>query len=146
MSYYQFNRQEILQIAKERHSKEKAAEYYLEYKEAIKKIQKFNTKTCRKKKKTRLRSTKEKSIKKCFSIKKKCYKKISFLSIKRMSEKTLKFVHIRANKKEFHKSNQPIDLMSVNTEYIVTSDKALNILLVTKKAKLLNCCVLSYLK
>ena len=63
-----------------------------------------------------------------------------------MSEKTLKFVHIRANKKEFHKSNQPIDLMSVNTEYIVTSDKALNILLVTKKAKLLNCCVLSYLK
>ena len=29
MSYYQFNRQEILQKAKEKHSKEKAAEYYL---------------------------------------------------------------------------------------------------------------------
>ena len=28
MSYYHFNRQKILQKAKERHSKEKAAEYY----------------------------------------------------------------------------------------------------------------------
>ena len=40
-----------------------------------------------------------------------------------MSKKTPKFVNITVNKKEFHKSNQPIDLMSVNTEYIVTSDK-----------------------
>ena len=29
MNYYQFNRQEILQKAKEKYSKEKAAEYYL---------------------------------------------------------------------------------------------------------------------
>ena len=36
MSYHQFNRQEILQKAKERYSKEKAAEYYLQNKEAIK--------------------------------------------------------------------------------------------------------------
>ena len=36
MSDYQFNRQEILQKAKERYSKEKAAEYYLQNKEAIK--------------------------------------------------------------------------------------------------------------
>ena len=36
MSYYWFNRQEILQKAKERYSKEKAAEYYLKNKEAIK--------------------------------------------------------------------------------------------------------------
>ena len=36
MSYYQFNRQEILQKAKERYPKEKAAEYYLQNKEAIK--------------------------------------------------------------------------------------------------------------
>ena len=36
MSYYQFNRQEILQKAKEIFSKEKAAEYYLKNKEAIK--------------------------------------------------------------------------------------------------------------
>ena len=36
MSYYQFNRQEILQKSKESYSKEKAAEYYLQNKEAIK--------------------------------------------------------------------------------------------------------------
>ena len=40
-----------------------------------------------------------------------------------MSEKTLQFNNIRLNKKEFHKSKQPIDLMSVNTKHIVTSDK-----------------------
>ena len=59
-----------------------------------------------------------------------------------MSEKTLQFNNIRLNKKEFHKSKQPIDLMSVNTKHIVTSDKSgivamsLNILLITKKMKL----------
>ena len=37
MSYYWFNRQEILQKEKERYSKEKAAEYYLKNKEAVKK-------------------------------------------------------------------------------------------------------------
>ena len=62
MSYYWFNRKEILQKVKERYSKEKAAEYYLQNKEAIKKSQKIDTKTCQKKKKTRLRSTKEKDI------------------------------------------------------------------------------------
>ena len=35
MSYYWFNWQEILQKAKERYSKEKAAEYYAQNKEAI---------------------------------------------------------------------------------------------------------------
>ena len=37
MSYYCFNREEVLPKAKERYSKEKAAEYYLKNKEAIKK-------------------------------------------------------------------------------------------------------------
>ena len=36
MSHYWFNRQEILQKAKERCSKEKAAEYYKQNKEVIK--------------------------------------------------------------------------------------------------------------
>ena len=36
MNYYWFNSQEILQKAKKRYSKEKAAEYYLWNKEAIK--------------------------------------------------------------------------------------------------------------
>ena len=71
MSYYCFNRQEILQKAKERYSKGKAAEYYAQNKEAIKKSQGSVKKTCRKKKKTRLKSSKEKSIKNWFIIKKK---------------------------------------------------------------------------
>ena len=36
MNYYWFNRQEILQKAKENYSKEKVAEYYKQNKEAIK--------------------------------------------------------------------------------------------------------------
>ena len=40
-----------------------------------------------------------------------------------MSEKTLKFNNIRLNKKEFHKSKEPIDLMSVNVDQIVVSGK-----------------------
>ena len=36
MSYYSFNRQEILEKAKKRYSDEKAAEYYFHNKEAIK--------------------------------------------------------------------------------------------------------------
>ena len=38
MNYYWFDRQEILQKAKEKHFKEKAAEYYAQNKEAIKKV------------------------------------------------------------------------------------------------------------
>ena len=37
MSYYWFNREEVLQKPKERYSKEKAADYYLKNKETIKK-------------------------------------------------------------------------------------------------------------
>ena len=65
-----------------------------------------------------------------------------------MSEKTLKFDNIRVNKKEFHKSKQPIDLNLINADEIVVSDKlsivmmVLNILLVTKKVKLLNRCII----
>ena len=36
MSYYWFNRQEILQKAKEKYSREKAAAYYAQSKEALK--------------------------------------------------------------------------------------------------------------
>ena len=48
MNYYWFNREEILQKAKERYSKEKAAEYYAQNKEAIKEI-------CYKKKKDKVK-------------------------------------------------------------------------------------------
>ena len=40
-----------------------------------------------------------------------------------MSEKTLKFNNIRLNKKDFHKSKEPIDLMSVILDPIGVSDK-----------------------
>ena len=40
-----------------------------------------------------------------------------------MSEKTLKFNNIRVSKKEFHMSKQPINLMSVNLDQVVVSDK-----------------------
>ena len=60
MSYCQFNRQEILQKAEERYSKEKPAEYYAQNKEAIKKSQDSVIKICHKKKKARLKSIKEK--------------------------------------------------------------------------------------
>ena len=40
-----------------------------------------------------------------------------------MSEKILKFNDIILNKKEFHRSKEPIDLFSVNVDQIVVSDK-----------------------
>ena len=40
-----------------------------------------------------------------------------------MSEKTLKFNNIRLNKKEFYESKEPIDLLSLNVDQIVVSDK-----------------------
>ena len=40
-----------------------------------------------------------------------------------MTEKTLKSDNIKVNKKEFHKSIQPIDLDLVNVDQIVISDE-----------------------
>ena len=40
-----------------------------------------------------------------------------------MSEKTLNFDNIRVNKRQFHKSKQPIDLNLINVDQIVVSDK-----------------------
>ena len=40
-----------------------------------------------------------------------------------MSEKTLKFNNIILNKKKFHRSKEPIDLLSVDLDQIVVSDK-----------------------
>ena len=41
MSYYWFNRKETLQKAKERYSKQKAADYYSQNKEALKEKSKY---------------------------------------------------------------------------------------------------------
>ena len=59
MNYYWFNRQEILQKAKEKYSKKKAAEYYPQNKEAIKEKSRERYKTFSQEKKTRLKSIKE---------------------------------------------------------------------------------------
>ena len=40
-----------------------------------------------------------------------------------MSEKTLKFNNIRLNKKEFYESKEPIDLLPLNVDQKVVSDK-----------------------
>ena len=40
-----------------------------------------------------------------------------------MSEKILKFDNIILNKKKFHRSKEPIDLLSVDLDQIVVSDK-----------------------
>ena len=40
-----------------------------------------------------------------------------------MSEQSVKFNNVRVNKNEFHKSQEPIDLMSVNVDRVVVSDK-----------------------
>ena len=55
MSYYWFNSKEILQKAKEIYSK-------INLRRSNKKVKKIHTKTCQKKKMTRLKSSKEKDI------------------------------------------------------------------------------------
>ena len=67
-----------------------------------------------------------------------------FSQYKKISEKTLKFDNIRVNKKESHKSKQPIALDLINVDQIVVSDKfkhsddGFKYSLVTKKVMLLN--------
>ena len=62
MSYYQFNREEILQKVKERYSKKKLPSIIQKTKNQWKKHQRIDKKIYQKKKKTRLKSTKEKDF------------------------------------------------------------------------------------
>ena len=72
MYYCWFNRQEILQKAKERYSKGKTVEYYLKNKEAIKEKRRDRYKNLSEEKETTLKSIKKKKdIKNWFSIKRK---------------------------------------------------------------------------
>ena len=71
MNYYWFTKQEILQEAKEKYSKEKASEYYSQNKEAINEKSRERYKNLSQEKKTILKSTKEENIKNWFNIKKK---------------------------------------------------------------------------
>ena len=71
MSYYWFNRHEIMQKAKERHSKEKAAEHYLKNKEPIKEKSREFYKKLSQEEKDKIKEYQRKSIKNWFSIRKK---------------------------------------------------------------------------
>ena len=64
MTHYLFNRQEILQKAKKTYSKEKAAEYYIQNKEAKKRQNQIAMETYQKKKKIKLKSIKRRGIQK----------------------------------------------------------------------------------
>ena len=66
-----FNRQEILQKAKGKYSKEKAAEYYLQNKEVINEKARNRYKNLSEEEKTKSKSIKRKGIKNWFNTKKK---------------------------------------------------------------------------
>ena len=70
MNYYWFNRQETLQKAKKNILKKKQQSIMDKAMKLQKKSQENVIKTCRKKKKARLKSIKEKNIKHWFNIKK----------------------------------------------------------------------------
>ena len=125
MSYYWFNRKEILQKAKERYSKEKTAECYLQNKGAIKEKSKTWFKNLSKEEEDEIKEYQRKIYQQLIQYKKEALqdKFVLFLLSIGMSEKTLKFDNIRVNKKEFHKSKQPIDLDLVNVDQILLFDK-----------------------
>ena len=62
MNYYWFNKEEILQKAKEKYSIEIATEYYKQNKEAIKEKSRERYKNLSQEKKDKIKNIKEKSI------------------------------------------------------------------------------------
>ena len=85
MSYYWFNRQEILQKAIERYSKEKATEYYLQNKEAIKEKPREHYKNLSQDKKNKIKEYQIKKYQELVQYKKSTKRQIifcSFLNIK----------------------------------------------------------------
>ena len=75
MSYYWCNRREILQNAKERYSKEKAAEYCLQNKEAIKEKSRNRYKNMSKEGKNIIKEYQKKRYQELFQYKKEALKK-----------------------------------------------------------------------
>ena len=125
MSYSWFNRKEILQKAKERYSEEKTAKYYLENKEVIKENSRDWYKSLSKEEKDNIKEYQRKIYQQLIQYKKEALqnKWALFLHSKRMSEKTVKLNNIRVNKKEIHKSKQPIDLYLLNVDQTAVYDK-----------------------
>ena len=75
MSYYSFNRQEILQIAEERYSKKKAAEYYMQNKEVIKERSRNGYKNLSEEEKNKLKMFQKKRYQELIQFKKEALKK-----------------------------------------------------------------------
>ena len=124
MSYHKFNQKEVLQKGKKRYSKEIAAEYNLQNKEAIKEKSKNRYKNLPEKGKDKIKEHQRKRYQQLIQHKKEALRNkwVSFLLSIRMSEKTLNFDNIRLDKKEFDKSKQPIYLGLVNVDQIVIFD------------------------
>ena len=102
-----------MQKAKEKYSKENK----IKFKESIQKLAK--------RRKDKIKEYQRKRYQQLIKYKKESLqnKWVLFLLSIIMSEKALKFDKIRVNKKEFHRSKQPIDLDLVNVDQIVVSNK-----------------------
>ena len=102
MSYYWFNRKKIFQKAKERCSKEKAAQYYSQNKEAIKEKSKNRYKNLPEEEKDKIKESQRQRHQQLIQYKKDALqnKWVLFLPNIKMSDKILKFDNIRVNKKE----------------------------------------------
>ena len=74
MNYYWFNRKEILQKAKQKYFKEKAAEYYAQNKEAITEKSRERFKICHKKKKDKIKDYQRKKYQELVQYKKEALK------------------------------------------------------------------------
>ena len=68
MNYYWFNRQEILEKAKEKYSKEKAVEYYKQNKEAIKEKLREHYKNLSQEEKDKIKEYQKKRVSRISSI------------------------------------------------------------------------------
>ena len=79
MNYYWFNRQEILQKAKEKYSKEKAAEYYAQNKKAIKEKSREHYKNLSQEEKDKIKEYQKKKYEELVQYKKKVKFLIFFL-------------------------------------------------------------------
>ena len=75
MSYYWFNRQEILQKAKERYSKEKVTDYYQQNKDAIKERSRNGYKNLSEDEKNKLKEYQKKRYQELIQHKKEALKK-----------------------------------------------------------------------
>ena len=94
MSYYWFNKQEILQKAKEKYSKEKAAEYYKQNKEAIKEKSRERYKNLSQEEKDKIKEHQRKKYQELVQYKKEALQNkyiFVFSQYKKMSQKTKKF-------------------------------------------------------